>query len=332
MSYTVTNDAQFRARSQGKRKFRQLYADDSWRANASAWGTAELYASRAISMPEQNVITPLSTFYSQDDVNNANARLKAFIAGFRDMERLPWLSEPDVVRQSSSDALGIIWAAIGAFLRKDLFSIGIYGPTDPSRPAINLGALVEDATVHLVSSAVRYLLNSKQSPSTQNKLSWRDERVRYRYSRGQDPNMVVAEDDGGIQIWVPGSQTFRQVALMEAKRDLNNLNGNLQVPDEVLAQMVGQAIAVQRADQTSSNYIAAGRNLSVSILATNRFMRFYAFEFDNDYFQSYEDMDMGTNGYHLNIHPTEWIDMQREDHREQLLRHVAAIIRWANTL
>lgn len=70
---------------------------------------------------------------------------------------------------------------------------------------------------------------------------------------------------------------------------------------------------------------------SIAILATNRFMQFYVFEFADDYFQYYENRAMGTSGCSLKVHSTKWIDLQSEDHRRNL-QHIGAALRWANTL
>ncbi|KAK1254250.1 hypothetical protein MKX08_008245 [Trichoderma sp. CBMAI-0020] len=174
-------------------------------------------------------------------------------------------------------------------------------------------------------------LTFKQGPSKAKPLTWRDEKIRYHYSRGPSQPDVVAIDDGGVQIWVPGSRHFRQVVLLEAKRALRNVDGKLQVTDEVLAQMVAQAIAIQRTGEMST-YIAVRQNLSITILATNRFLRIYTFEFDNQYLQQYETLGMGTNGCHLRIHTTKWMDVAVEAHRRQLLQHLSAILRWADAL
>jgi hypothetical protein len=71
---------------------------------------------------------------------------------------------------------------------------------------------------------------------------------------------------------------------------------------------------------------------SITVLAMNRFLRFYTFVFDNDYLQQYETRGMGANGCYLRIHTTSWIDVTVESHRKTLLKHLSAILRWADTL
>jgi hypothetical protein len=99
---------------------------------------------------------------------------------------------------------------------------------DMSRP------LVEDATIRLTSSIVRNILNYHQDTTQARLLSWRDQRVAYGYRGGS--RTVSAIDDGGIEVWLPGSQNLQQVALLEAKRSLRNVGGKPFVSDEVLAR------------------------------------------------------------------------------------------------
>lgn len=332
MPYGIRSVAQFGQNSQGRMNFSQLYQDQRWNASASRWGAAELYASRAILVPQRDEIGPLSGSYSDDDLENLNAHLTAFANGFPNRNDLTWTPEPQLLRRSKHDGFGYIWVVVGAFLRWDQFDIGVYSrpasgsSSRPTRLAAvtalqsiqsmsatrprpqqgrvlrstllpsmspslsttsgssgsllgytesNLTPLLEDATVHLVGYIMKYLLNFKQAPSKENPLTWRNEKIRYSYSRGLNQPDVVAADDGGIQIWVPGSPNFRQVMLFEAKRALRNADGTFQVTDEVLAQMVAQAIAIQRASQTST-YIAVRPNLYVSRLsAVQHLTNFY---------------------------------------------------------
>ncbi|KAM0464292.1 hypothetical protein ACHAPV_002846 [Trichoderma viride] len=394
---TITNESAFEQQSQGRRNFNELYQDPNWTSSASSWGIAELYASRALCMSEKDIITPLSKFYTPFDRDTLNSHLKSFVDGFTNMADLAWLSEPQLVRASKYESLGIIWAAVGNFLRKEQFAMNIYGPSRPlrlqpllrpqpiassSRPTRQAAAvahaniqalsvagtrhgegpalrsagstspslsaasnssgsllgydeslaapLVEDATVHLVGSTIRYLLNFMQPPSKPRPLTWRDEKTMYRYKRGENQDDIVAADDGGLQIWAVGSRNFRQIALVEAKRALKIANGTFET-DEVLAQMVAQAIGLQRMDQAST-YVAAIQNVSIGILATNRFLRFYAFEFLTNYLANYENWAMGTRGCHLRIRQTKRLDLTRQSHREGLVVHLSAILKWADSI
>ncbi|UKZ64340.1 uncharacterized protein TrAtP1_005557 [Trichoderma atroviride] len=197
-----------------------------------------------------------------------------------------------------------------------------YGPDIP-------GPLVEDATVRLISSIVRHILNYQQDTTQARLLSWRDQRVTYGYKG--DSRTVSATDDGGVEMWSPGNQNFRQVALLEAKRSLRNVGGQPFVSDEILAQMVGQAIALQR---SNSNYVAACQNRSVTILASTHFIRFYFFDFSSNYFQDdkYENQALENNECRMRIYPTGWLDITKDKHREDIILHVDALLRWASNL
>lgn len=71
---------------------------------------------------------------------------------------------------------------------------------------------------------------------------------------------------------------------------------------------------------------------SIGILATNRFLRFYAFEFLTNYLANYENWAMGTRGCHLRIRQTKRLDLTRQSHREGLVVHLSAILKWADSI
>lgn len=333
----IQNESQFRQGARGKKNFSQLYQDQSWKAGASNWGTSELFAARAICLPERALMTPLSEFYSDEfDYDNANPNIAPFHVGIENMDNLAWQSERELVHATGSGSLGGIWAALGALLRREQFA-----PTQ---------AVVEDSTIRLASSIVRHILNYQQDTTKARLLSWRDQRVTYGYRGGS--RAVSARDDGGVEMWLPGSGDLRQFALLEAKLRLTNVDGKPHVSDQVLAQMAGQAIALQRSEL---NHIAACQNMyvqsyispskyvlgtdisvsrSVTILATTHFIRFYVFQFSDTYFQNnmYESLASGANGCHMRIYPTKWLDVKRKDHREEIILHVCAILGWASSL
>lgn len=268
---SIQNESQFQQGAKGRRNFSQLYQDQSWEAEASNWGTQELFAARAICMPERSLMAPLSDFYPNTfDLDGADPNIASFYVGYENMDDLAWQSEHALVQ--ANEAVGGVWAALGVLLRKEQFALNVYGPNQA--PAIQaqesihiiqspLGyteaisrPLGENATVHLASSIVRLILNYKQDITGARLLSWRDPGVTYRYRGGS--HAVSATDNGGVDMWLPGSGNLEQFALLEAKRSLNIVNGEPHVSDEILAQMVGQAIALQR---SSSGYIAACDNM-----------------------------------------------------------------------
>lgn len=268
MSYeaSIQNESQFQQGARGRRNFSQLYQDQGWEADAVNWGTQELFAARAICMPEQSLMAPLSDFYPDTfNPDAADPKIASFYVGCENMDDLAWQSEIALVH--ADEAVGYIWAALGVLLRKEQFALGVYGPnlapaiqaqenihTTQSPVGYTARPVGEFATVHLVSSVVRLILNYKQDPTAARQLSWRVPRTIYRYRGG--PYAVSVMDNGGIDM--SGTGILEQIASLEAKCSLNIVNGEPHVSDQVLAQMVGQAIALQRC---RSGYIAACDNM-----------------------------------------------------------------------
>ncbi|KAK0756967.1 hypothetical protein N5P37_010491 [Trichoderma harzianum] len=139
-----------------------------------------------------------------------------------------------------------------------------------------------------------------------------------------------AADDGGIQMWDTTRGVFRQVALLEAKRTLEFADGEPRVSDEVLAHMVGQALALHRSNNPL--YVAASPERTITILANAYFIKFYTFEFPQGYDANYEGQSMTTPGCHLHVYSSTWLNIQRADHRRRFVAHLSAIIAWANSL
>lgn len=110
-----------------------------------------------------------------------------------------------------------------------------------------IAPLVEDATVRLASCFIRCVLNYSQHQDQTNPfLYFRDERQTYSFTQGR--LSIHAVDDGGIQfIKLDGSH--HHVVMLEGKRTLARvIDGIPIVSDELLAQMVGEALAMQCAD------------------------------------------------------------------------------------
>lgn len=108
--------------------------------------------------------------------------------------------------------------------------------------------LVEDATVRLAGCFIRCALNYGQHRDQTNSfLYFRDERQTYSFK--QDKLRILhAVDDGGIQL-MNQAGGYRHVAMLESKRTFAKvIDGIPIVSDELLAQMVGEALALQCAD------------------------------------------------------------------------------------
>jgi hypothetical protein len=107
--------------------------------------------------------------------------------------------------------------------------------------------LVEDSTVRLASSFIRCILNYAQPDNKETPfIHYRDERLTHTYQTGA--NLALqAIDDGGIQLQAVGTGQILQVALLEGKRTFQVIvDGRPCVSDQVLGQLVGEALALQR--------------------------------------------------------------------------------------
>lgn len=106
--------------------------------------------------------------------------------------------------------------------------------------------LVEDATLRLASCFIRCVLNYGQHQDQANPfLYFRDERQTSSFA--DDPR-IYAVDDGGIQYIKPNGQRWH-VAMLEGKRTFTKvIDGVPIISDELLAQMVGEALAVRCAE------------------------------------------------------------------------------------
>lgn len=117
-------------------------------------------------------------------------------------------------------------------------SMSSAGYTEKSKAPI-----LEEATVRLASCFIRCVLNYAQPVERPGLfLEFRDERLNYSYKLARS-HPVHAVDDGGIQVFIEG--TTRQVALLEGKRTFQKIvDGKAIITDELLAQLVGEALAL----------------------------------------------------------------------------------------
>ncbi|KAM4063449.1 hypothetical protein HRG_011864 [Hirsutella rhossiliensis] len=183
--------------------------------------------------------------------------------------------------------------------------------------------LVEDATVRLASCFIRCVLNYGQHQDQAGPfLYFRDERQTYSFSRGK-MHMVHAIDDGGIQ-FIDLDGDHQHVAMLEGKRTFAKvIDGIPIVSDELLAQMVGEALAIRCAEVP-----AVSSTDFVTILTASHFIKIFHFHISDDFHSSYEDLFANSNGY-LHVHSTVWFDIKNNRHREDIVAHIFALIAWA---
>ncbi|KAK2810948.1 hypothetical protein FQN50_002539 [Emmonsiellopsis sp. PD_5] len=193
--------------------------------------------------------------------------------------------------------------------------------------------LVEDYTVRFLNCLIRCVLNYGQSPDKKGPfVQYRDERLAHAY-RGPGATEVQyqAIDDGGVQLHVPGPAKKVQVALLEAKRSFQGITGaNATVSDELLAQIVGEAVAASASVETKN---ISQENI-VSIVAVRHYIKFFRLHITDEFRRQFEslaptDRNLGTDSY-LQVDSTHWFDMSESKGRANFVRHLLGLIEWAD--
>lgn len=121
--------------------------------------------------------------------------------------------------------------------------------------------LLEDATIRLASCFVRCVLNYGQPVKFDHGvfLEFRDERFTYSCDLGGS-RAVHAVDDGGIQVFDKEKGVFRQVTLLEGKRTFQKIvSGEALITDRLLAQMVGEVLALAMQDESDARKVGVSR-------------------------------------------------------------------------
>ncbi|UKZ80961.1 hypothetical protein TrVFT333_008726 [Trichoderma virens FT-333] len=227
------------------------------------------------------------------------------------------------------------------FVPSDSFVIG---SSSPNRPPTSSGAsehsigyrgkvyapLLEDATIRLASSFVRCVLNYAQPIDKAGPfVHFRDVRLTHRYQTSIENVTVEAIDDGGLQL-LGRNGALLQVALLEGKRAFQTIvDGKPRISDELLAQLVGEALALSQSETS----LALSTDV-MSILAVSDCVKFFRFKFSPEFIQNYETVPMLDNmeDNFLQVDSTEWLSIKTPDHRELIVSHLLAIISWADTL
>ncbi|EQK99754.1 hypothetical protein G6O67_005603 [Ophiocordyceps sinensis] len=196
------------------------------------------------------------------------------------------------------------------------------------------GALLEEDTVQLASFFIRCVLNHTQATGKSEPfLEFRSKRLSYSFTVDMSSKLLFqAIDDGGIQVSDYGRGEVHQVALLEGKRVLQVTKGRADIPDEVLGQMIGEALALK---QESPDTNRTPRTDFITILAITHYLRFFNFSIPDDYVASYQALadpnstQTGLEGV-LKITSTDWLDLKDAPHRGVVVSHLRALIRWAN--
>ncbi|KAK2803531.1 hypothetical protein FQN50_006966 [Emmonsiellopsis sp. PD_5] len=334
------------AASEQPASFSVLAGELNCQTAASLWGREHLFACRVVCSSETDFLPLLAGFMPSDMDTNLHPRITNLIAGPGvENSELNTMTEPEIIQSYENGGIGYIWAALAPLLR----STG--GPAEkldrpsrarmPRRPSTGGSSrgsigyvenpakpLAEDFTVRLLSCMIRSVLNYAQ-PSNKGApfLQYRDERLGYTYAyRGK---RFEAIDDGGIQLMSPDSSL--QVALLEAKRSFQVIDeGHPTVSDEFLGQVVGEALAARR-----SGGLITRENV-VSILAVGHYVKFIHLSMPDEFnkeFDSIEPTERNASlDTYLHIFPTKWFNVATSTGRKHVVRHLLALIAWADGL
>ncbi|OAA33899.1 hypothetical protein NOR_08752 [Metarhizium rileyi] len=181
--------------------------------------------------------------------------------------------------------------------------------------------LVEDATVRLASCFIRCVLNYGQHQDGEAPfLFFRDERQTYSFE--QETLRIHATDDGGIR-YINTEGEPQHVAMLECKRTFTRVVGGIPaVSDEVLGQMVGEALAVR-----FSSVDTVSDTDFFTILAASHFIKFFHFHISDAFYVSYSN-SLAKLDEVLHVHSTIWFDIKNSRHREDVIAHIFALIAW----
>ncbi|KJZ69568.1 hypothetical protein HIM_11030 [Hirsutella minnesotensis 3608] len=271
--------------------------------------------------------------YQPDSLGYVWAALAPFVrAGTGSIEHAP----PEMAVKEASKRASKRPVELQDFVPSDQLTFGS-SPDYKHRPATSgsneshssvgyveglVAPLVEDATVRLAGCFIRCVLNYGQRRDQANPfLYFRDERQTYSFAENL---RIHAVDDGGIQfINMDGNR--QHVAMLEGKRTFAKvIDGIPIVSDELLAQMVGEALAVRCAE-----VLAVSTTDFVTILAASHFIKIFHFHISNDFHRSYQELLADTDGY-LHVYSTVWFDIRNGRHREDVVAHIFALMAWAN--
>ncbi|PHH69211.1 hypothetical protein CDD80_6937 [Ophiocordyceps camponoti-rufipedis] len=304
-----------------------------------------------------------------------------------DMAGLRQCSELLLVRSYTPDSLGYIWSGLARLLnsvdenpvqrrsnrdRGPPPGRGIYadsskmnvagsegGSSEPSSDSDNASSVVfvervakpllEEATLYFANNFIRCILNYGQNPLDKiNPLELVQEHNRYTVERGA--LSVNAVDDGSIRESGGGFGSI--AALVEAKRSLRGVD----FPNEVLAQLVGQALALKMSrDRTVKT---ASRTEFVTIFVAGFYMRLFHFTITDNYVdellkpfgeakdvemddladdQEMADQELGDDQGGLDddsntfmiVHSTKLLNLRSNQGRKAAVRNIIALTRGA---
>ncbi|EQK97998.1 hypothetical protein OCS_06291 [Ophiocordyceps sinensis CO18] len=281
---TIRDESTLAQASQGRPNLATLLQSSDWKSAVSKWGRRELIAHRVVcgrSVP----FLPFLKKFQNSSVIAPNDCITRLINGPGRLDHLVHSAEAQLVQRFQPESLGYVWAAMRPFMEisapttattgrpsreckkperyeggvasnpADLGSSPDSGPetssSDSSFSTVgytekSAESPLEDDTIQLASAFLRCVLNHAQAINKQGPfVEFRSRRIARSYGLGLQ--QINAADDGGIQIHNPTEGEPLQVALLEGKRTFTKITeGEPDVPDGLLAQMVGETLALER--------------------------------------------------------------------------------------
>ncbi|PGG95053.1 hypothetical protein AJ80_10032 [Polytolypa hystricis UAMH7299] len=368
---TIRNPGDFlkAALSQQAVSFMALQQSESWESAASQWGIQYLFACRVICKQPSDILPLLADRIYPGCETGIHHCIDNLIQGPRgEPATLRQMAELQIVRTYKPESLGYVWAALAHLLQPDshirqtmtserpvrarnrsdhgeyistegfqISSSPLERPNTASSLPSSVGymerssaPLVEDYTVRFLSCLIRCVLNYAQPVDKKLPfIEYRDGRLTYREPGVGKPFEAV--DDGGVQLMHP-SENF-QVAILEAKRSFQDISdGSPTVSNELLAQIAGEALALRLS--SDANCISA-ENI-ISIVAVKYYIKIFHFNITDDFVYHFktllptdESPDMST---YLKVDSTVWFDMRELTGRKYFVRHLLALVAWADTI
>ncbi|KAF4509364.1 hypothetical protein G6O67_003542 [Ophiocordyceps sinensis] len=110
---------------------------------------------------------------------------------------------------------------------------------------------------------------------------------------------------------------MRQVATFKGKRTFRDVDdGEPKVSDQVLAQMVGEALTFRRYQKASK--VSKHRERFIKILAVTHYVKFFHFCITDDFIQEYETVPTTSTACCLRADSTIWFNIKDRGHGRTL--------------
>lgn len=348
--------------------FEALQKDGSVEGGPSQWGQAHLFACRVYCRQPTDILSVLAHRIRPRSEDGIHDCIDKLIAGPREArQELQQMAEPQIVRAYEIEGLGYTWAALAPLLRQDQSNLQTLtsnrstrertqrdltgfvssqdlqiGSSPADRPNTASSApssvgyiegsyapLAEDCTIRFLSCFIRCVLNYAQPvDKVLPYVQYRDMRLMYRSEADQDQNNpLVATDDGGVQIMQ--LDTGFQVAILEAKRDFQDINDGVpMISDKLLAQVVGEALAL-RLSETRCIY-----NEVIAIVAVKHYVKILQVHISESFLQRFRTLDpheqCTDHATFIPIDSTHWWNLADVPGRRFFVRHILALIAWAD--